>query len=157
MTINIQSVSDLITNSSTVTFQLVSFDAVEALEEIVNAILRVGESDKTFKDLFEASREYDLDFLGSYIEYIESINDTDFSEIKLPEVRNYDELYKLYDLFKSLGLSYETYSKWCNKMCESGEWAIDELINLRTKSGDVEVDRILYRLNYLFGSDYACG
>jgi hypothetical protein len=157
MTINIQSVSDLVTNSSTVTFQLVSFDALEALEEIVNAILKVGESDKTFKDLFEASREYDLDFLGSYIEYVECTNDADFSKIKLPEVHSYDELYKLYDLFKSLNLSYKTYSDWCNDMCESGELAIDELINLRTKSGDAEVDKVLHKLNYLFGSDYACG
>lgn len=55
MEINIQSVSDLITNSSSEVYLRLSCTAVEDFKDIVNAILKVGGSDKTCDDFFKIS------------------------------------------------------------------------------------------------------
>ena len=54
-TINIQSVSDLITNSSSEVYLCLDYNAVENFKEIVNTILKVGGSDKTCDELFAIS------------------------------------------------------------------------------------------------------
>lgn len=53
--INIQSASDIITNSSSEVYLCLSYTAVEDFKGIVNAILKAGGSDKTCNDLFKIS------------------------------------------------------------------------------------------------------
>lgn len=53
--INIQSVSDLITNSSSEVYLCLSCTAVEDFKDIVNTILKVGGSGKTCDDFFKIS------------------------------------------------------------------------------------------------------
>lgn len=53
--INVQSVSDLITNSSSEVYLCLSCTAVENFKDIVDAILKAGKSDKTCNDLFRIS------------------------------------------------------------------------------------------------------
>lgn len=52
MTINIQSVSDIITNSSTEVFTMYRGSDINTIKNIVNAILAIN-SDVTFDDLFK--------------------------------------------------------------------------------------------------------
>lgn len=52
MTINIQSVSDIITNSSTEVFTMYRSSDINTIKNIVNAILAIN-SDVTFDDLFK--------------------------------------------------------------------------------------------------------
>ena len=53
--INIQSISDLITNSSSEVYLCLSHTAVEDFKDIVNTILKVGGSDETCDDFFRVS------------------------------------------------------------------------------------------------------
>lgn len=51
--INIQSMSGVITNSSTEVFMLFDESHIKGITDTVNALLKVVDSDKTFDDLFE--------------------------------------------------------------------------------------------------------
>lgn len=53
--INLQSISDLITNSSSEVYLCLDYNAVENFKEIINTVLKVGGSDKTCEDLFVIS------------------------------------------------------------------------------------------------------
>lgn len=52
MKIEIQSVIDLITNSSTETFTILSDNAESLIKDVVNSILLAAKSELTFSDLF---------------------------------------------------------------------------------------------------------
>ena len=51
MNFKIQSISDVITNSSTEVFIVIHYSDIEAIKNVVNAILRI-DSDLKFDDLF---------------------------------------------------------------------------------------------------------
>lgn len=54
----IQSISDIITNSSTEVFMVYSKESINSMKELVNALLEFGESKYSFDDLFEVLPEY---------------------------------------------------------------------------------------------------
>lgn len=79
--IKIQSVSDIITNSSSEVFMVYNNESFKDIKELVNAILNINKDNKyTFDDLFEIKalleKEY---FLESYPEY-EGMTDDELLE-----------------------------------------------------------------------------
>lgn len=64
--LKIQSFSDIITNSSTEIFTLYTRSDFNLLKDIVNSLLKVAGSDKTFDDLFElkiyTSKDAEIDY-----------------------------------------------------------------------------------------------
>ena len=91
MNFKIQSISDVITNSSTEVFIVIHYSDIEAIKNIVNAILRI-DSDLKFDDLFEASfevEEYALErILDCWDEYKNYFNDAE-------QPKDYEELDKM--------------------------------------------------------------
>ena len=70
--IKIQSVSDIITNSSSEVFMVYDADGLERIKELVNAVLSLNENNTyTFDDLFtiEANLEVE-EFLDEYPDFV---------------------------------------------------------------------------------------
>lgn len=67
----VQSVSDIITNSSSEVFMVYSDQSFKQIKELVNAILSINSDNKyTFDDLFEVKAHLDEEwFLEQYPEY----------------------------------------------------------------------------------------
>ena len=67
----VQSVSDIITNSSSEVFMVYSDNSFKQIKELVNAILSINSENKyTFDDLFEVKAHMDEEwFLEQYPEY----------------------------------------------------------------------------------------
>ncbi len=64
--INVHSVIDVITNSSTMVFITMVDGAVDSMYKIIDEILKVANSDKKAKDLFDITQEYDWDTILDY-------------------------------------------------------------------------------------------
>lgn len=79
--IKIQSVSDIITNSSSEVFMVYNNESFKDIKELVNAILNINKDNKyTFDDLFEIKAVLDEEyFLDSYPEY-EGMTDDELLE-----------------------------------------------------------------------------
>jgi hypothetical protein len=84
----VQSVSDIITNSSSEVFMVYSDQSFKQIKELVNAILAInGENKYTFDDLFEVEANMDREwFLEQYPEY-DGLSDEELLE----KARQYDE------------------------------------------------------------------
>lgn len=67
--VKIQSVSDIITNSSTEVFMIYNEAAFKSIKELVNAILALGGTNKTFDDLFEIKANVSEYFFEDFPEY----------------------------------------------------------------------------------------
>ena len=111
MNIKIQSVSDIITNSSTEVFVLYAARNMQAIKNIVNAILAI-DSKYTFDDLFDIHMTIDEDVLDSIYENHEEVQEKyesidDFinyvhqaSEDKLYDLEDAYEDYNIFDGYK---------------------------------------------------------
>lgn len=90
--LKIQSVSDIITNSSSEVFMTYDEDSFKNIKELVNAILSLNTNNQyTFDDLFTVEASFDKeDLLEHYPEY-EDLNDIELLE-KAYEIdsENYD-------------------------------------------------------------------
>lgn len=84
----VQSVSDIITNSSSEVFMVYSDQSFKQIKELVNAILDInGENKYTFDDLFEVEANMDKEwFLDEYPEY-DGLSDKELLE----KARQHDE------------------------------------------------------------------
>ena len=84
----VQSVSGIITNSSSEVFMVYSDQSFKQIKELVNAILAInGENKYTFDDLFEVEANMDKEwFLEQYPEY-DGLSDEELLE----KARQYDE------------------------------------------------------------------
>lgn len=84
--VNIQSLSDIITNSSSEVFPVVAaYDAAERLEEIIDTVLSAAGSQYCCGDLFDINSEYgvlrveprgdnpDVKVAATYLEYIQDL------------------------------------------------------------------------------------
>ena len=58
-TFKIQSISDLITNSSSECYMYLSYDGISTFIDIINTVLKLAGSDKTCDDLFEIREGYE--------------------------------------------------------------------------------------------------
>lgn len=87
--INIQSVSDLITNSSTEVFIVYEEGNINSIKELVNSILSLNGDGKTFDDYFTIEMSLNYDDL----EYaMDALMDNDESEEKFPEIIAYKDV-----------------------------------------------------------------
>jgi len=76
--------SDVITNSSSEVFIIYNEEACENIKKIVNAILEVAGSDKTFDDLFTISLYFDEDWTWDC--YLEDHPDADRDKVSNDEL-----------------------------------------------------------------------
>lgn len=67
--LHIQSVSDIITNSSTEVFMVYDDSAFKNIKELVNAVLALGGSEQTFDELFDIKACVSEYFVDEYPEY----------------------------------------------------------------------------------------
>lgn len=61
--LKVQSVSDIITNSSTEVFMVYDENSMNNIKDLVNAILSLSGSNKTFDDLFTYEINFDEEYL----------------------------------------------------------------------------------------------
>lgn len=100
----IQSINDVITNSSTEIYQEATKYTVKAVKEIINVILKIGGSDKSCDDLFIVSINYE-DMLEDYFEHI---GDYDIPEEKIKVI---EEIRSREDNRGSFISYYEAYNE----------------------------------------------
>lgn len=88
--IKIQSVSDIITNSSTEVFMVYDDSAFKNIKELVNAILALAGSDQTFDDLFEIKAGVDEYFIEQHPEYANLPEDALIEKAREIDSERYD-------------------------------------------------------------------
>lgn len=88
--IKIQSVSDIITNSSTEVFMVYDNSAFKNIKELVNAILALAGSNQTFDDLFEIKACVSEYFLDEYPEYAGLTENEILERARMIDKDNYD-------------------------------------------------------------------
>lgn len=76
MKFKLQSLNDVVTNSSMEVYQEATQYTVDAVKDIINVILKISGSDKSCDDLFTVSINYE-DMLESYFEDIRDKSDID--------------------------------------------------------------------------------
>lgn len=76
MKFKLQSLNDVVTNSSMEVYQEATQYTVNAVKDIINVILKISGSDKSCDDLFTVSINYE-DMLESYFEDIRDKSDID--------------------------------------------------------------------------------
>lgn len=182
MKIEIQSVIDLITNSSTETFTILSDNAESLIKEVVNSILLAAKSELTFSDLFVYKEEFndrwEDDYRGSYIRNF--IEDEDTSKYGKVLLKIYDMASDKFSYWegengKALDFIYEEIKKVAidngaltyNEFCEQENSNCDYMPALKTfyievKEGlDNEDAKLaanaLNSLELLYSADYYCG
>lgn len=97
--INIQSISDLITNSSTEAFVVYDAGNVEDIKNLVNAILSLLDPSKTFDDYFTIEMQVDYDALNDIFDKLcanEELYDS------YPELKEYSTIEDYQDQDKYL-------------------------------------------------------
>lgn len=88
MKFKLQSLNDVVTNSSMEVYQEATQYTVDAVKDIINVILKISGSDKSCDDLFTISINYE-DMLESYFEDIRDKSDIDEEYLgMIEEVRN---------------------------------------------------------------------
>lgn len=87
MKFRLQSLNDVVTNSSMEVYQEATQYTVDAVKDIIDVILKIGGSDKSCDDLFTVS----IDYSDMLEDYFESCLDSDIDEEyrgMIEEVRN---------------------------------------------------------------------
>lgn len=180
MKIKIQSVVDLITNSSTETFTILNGNAERIIRDIVDALLASAGSTLMFSDLFVFDTKFDDKWEDAYYDYIKNyIEDGDNDYAKSLE-KFYSDGWNAGDWSESRSKALEyifsemkrvaiengalTYKEYCVQENEAA-WdcfpALEEL-NIRVKDGldnkDAEMAaKALNSLDTLYSADYRCG
>ena len=124
----IQSVSDIITNSSTEVFMVYDKSAFDSIKEIVNAILESTGFEQRFDDLFEIKAIVSEDFLEEYPEY-KGCSEDELIEVARqidednydgwPYVNSYEVVakdvkdVKLAKILSGFDRIFETHSRYC--------------------------------------------
>ena len=90
--VKIQSISDIITNSSSEVFPIVRYKwgAEDDIERLINAILTAGGSDYTCEDLF------DIEVCGSFLNVTPKIGTRNI-EVAATLLANLDNLFEAWD------------------------------------------------------------
>lgn len=125
--VKIQSVSDIITNSSTEVFMIYDEAAFKSIKELVNAILALGNNDKTFDDLFEIKASVSEYFFEEYPEYegkdeneiLEKAREADKWKDGYPYVNGYEVIAKdpsdanAAKILSNIDNIFDTYAQYC--------------------------------------------
>ena len=171
MRIKVQSIVDLITNSSTETFVVLSDNAKTIITDIVDSLLAAGGSKYHFSDLFIYSEEYDDTWRDLYYEYIRAFVASiggpskslfDFYE-NLPSETSSMVMNLIFDKVTELAIldGAFTYNEFCDRKMEDlydGRYARKEFV-IKAKEG-IENDaaniaaQALMNLQILYSADY---
>lgn len=124
----IQSVSDIITNSSTEVFMVYDESAFKSIKEIVNAILESTGFEQRFDDLFEIKAIVSEGFVDDYPDYKGYPEDQIIEAARRIDEDNYDgwpyvnsyevvakdvKNAKLAKVLSGFDTIFETYSRYC--------------------------------------------
>lgn len=80
MKFKLQSLNDVVTNSSMEVYQEATEYTVDAVKEIINVILKIGGSNKTCDDLFTVSIDYESMYDKYFEYYIDDLTPEDLDE-----------------------------------------------------------------------------
>ena len=177
MKIKIQSVVDLITNSSTETFTILNGNAERIIRDIVDALLASAGSALTFSDLFVFDTKFSDKWEDAYYDYIRDFIKDGYDDYAKSLEKLYTDGWDAGDWSesKSKALEYifdevkrvaiengaQTYEEYCIEQ-NDGAWdsfpALEEL-NIRVKDGldneDAEMAaKALNSLDTLYSADY---
>lgn len=155
-TINIQSISDLITNSSTEVFVVYEKSNIQSIKDIVDAVLSLIDPSKKFDDYFNIEMNIDYDELDSIFERYSE--DTQYYG-EIPELKVYSDL----DYEKTNGYLYslptdriEEIIDWANNVSWR-DYRAYEGISITAKSDDPVVKRVaevIGKIDDIFYIDY---
>lgn len=89
--LKVQTVSDIITNSSSEVFMVYDDKCINNIKELVNAILSINNTDVTFDDLFECKISFDKErLLDDCPEYIDLTEEELLRKAKEHDDNDYD-------------------------------------------------------------------
>lgn len=157
-TINIQSISDLITNSSSVAFIVYNKENIASIKELVNSVLSLLDPSKTFDDYFEIEMHINYDDLEDIFD--DYCKDKNLYE-NYPELKKYS-LLKDSEQFKYLeSLSTEVIKKYFdlyNDKSYDRFYYMYEGFSISAKINDPIVEKaaaVVNRIDCIFGVDYS--
>lgn len=146
----INSMTDVITNSSTSVFVVYAEHNIDSIKELVNSILAI-DGRYTFDDLFNISLEFDYDVIEHYSEELSE----EFSEFA-QDGADYEEILMSYDkekksrlaeeLWDLIGYDYDYYNK-----------SPYEYIEVTVKKDSPEVEKaaeLISNIDRIFDLDY---
>lgn len=146
----INSMTDVITNSSTSVFVVYAEHNIDSIKELVNSILAI-DGRYTFDDLFNISLEFNYDIIDRYAEKLSE----EFSEFTQDNA-NYDEILMSFDKEKKSRLADELWGfinydyDYCNK-------SPYEYIEVTIKKDSPEVEKaaeLISNIDRIFDIDY---
>ena len=146
----INSMTDVITNSSTSVFVVYAEHNIDSIKELVNSILAI-DGRYTFDDLFNISLEFDYDVIERYSEELSE----EFSEFT-QEGADYEEILMSFDKEKKSRLADELWDfinydyGYCNK-------SPYEYISVTVKKDSPEVEKaaeLISSIDRIFDIDY---
>lgn len=157
--INIQSISDLITNSSTEAFVVYDVENIKSIKELVNSILSLLDPSKTFDDYFTIEMEVNYDDLRSI--FLELCDDENLYE-SWPELKTFNSLdsYAEQDNFlESLSIdTIEDYFNYYNEDAYDCRYYPYEGFIISAKVDDPivqKVARVINNVDQIFDVDYS--
>ncbi len=146
----IQSISDIITNSSTEVFVVYEENNINSIKELVNSILSLVDPSKTFDDYFDI--EMMINYEGLYYILCDLYNEEGDYEFK--EVEEFHNIKSYEDALKYL----ETIPKDIIKKLfnDSSYYYMYEGISITSKTEKAkEVAKVLIKIDEIFSIDYA--
>ena len=146
----INSMTDVITNSSTSVFVIYAEHNIDSIKELVNSILAI-DGRYTFDDLFNISLEFNYDVIERYSEELSD----EFSEFAQDDA-DYDEILMSYDKEKKSRLADELWDlinydyDYCNR-------SPYEYIAVTVKKDSPEIEKaaeLISNIDRIFDIDY---
>lgn len=146
----INSMTDVITNSSTSVFVVYAESNIDSIKELVNSILAI-DGRYTFDDLFNISLEFNYDIIERYAEQLSE----EFSEFTQDNA-DYDEILMSFDEEKKSRLADELWDfinydyEYCNK-------SPYDYISVTVKKDSPEVEKaaeLIGNIDRIFDIDY---
>lgn len=156
MKVNIQSISDVITNSSTEIYQIATSYSVQAVKDIIDAVLNISGSGKKCDDLFWVGIDYAyvyesyIDDYVSNFEFIDQIDDK-IAKLILDSDLSYEEKF---NKLNSTGLICEgklnTIEQFVNDSEASDTGHLESQICIRAKNNPKLFVKEFSAINNLF-------
>ena len=147
----INSMTDVITNSSTSVFVVYEEHNIDSIKELVNAILAI-DGNYTFDDLFEINLEFDYDAIDYHLDDLGE----EFKEFETTD--NWEELINSYDASKKQLLAnrlWKCINAWSSY--DSHYKSPYEFIKVTPKKNIVEHNkaaRLISTIDNIFSIDY---
>ena len=141
MIFKIQSLVDVITNSSTSIYQIASKSSIDYMKTVINGILIAVGSDKKADDLFNFRIKEGSDYLGEYKDYLYEQGYIS-EDIFLSDITDPDELFDC----SIKKYSYKDYLQDHNIYTDS-------YITVTTKDDNKEADKLLGKIYSIYSHE----